>query len=228
VILSSSRDRQWLKREAILSGAAHFHVGFGQERINTYPSTSETQSWVPDFMTIFNSHGLSLETFQGRRLKVAATCMLVKIPVSAETAQQVLDEVNLLCKAHYALNSVRVSLVEVKEMTARPLSGDMPVPESIDIEPFLPDFIPYVERIMREHGGRLEVSADKHIVHFPPRTLKRFIWPASYNWRYDIYFPDGYCILLTETRDGKKLLGFDPRELPETLKRKYPAMFASA
>ncbi len=211
-----------------MSGIGRLHLGIGQERINTYPSTSETQQWVPDFITIFNGHGLSLEAFQGRMLKVAATCMLVKIPVPEEIAQKILDEVNMLCKTDYVLNTVRISLVEVKDMTAGPLYGDMPVPGSIEIEPFLPDFILHVERIMQEHGGRLEVLADKQIAHFPPGTLKRFIWPACYSWRYDIYFPDGYCILLTETRDGKKLLGFDPREFPKTLKRKYPAIFPSA
>ncbi len=214
--------------EAILSGAARLPLGIGDEGINIFPSTSATQRWVPDFMTIFNSHGLSIEAFRGRMLKQAVACMLVKIPVPEEMAQRVLDEVNMLCKTDYVLNTVRVSLVEVKDMTAAPLYGDMPVPGSIDIEPFLSDFIPHVQRIIEEHGGRLEVLPDRQIVHFPPGTLKRFIWPACHSWRFDLYFPDGYCIMLVETRDGKKLLGFDPQGFPESLKYKYPEMFSSA
>jgi len=200
--------------EAILSGAARLPLGIGDEGINIFPSTSATQRWVPDFMTILNSHGLSTEAFRGRMLKQAVACMLVKIPVPEEIAQRVLDEMNMLCKTDYALNTVCVSLVEVKDMTARPLHGDIPVPGSIDIEPFLPDLVPHVQRVMQEHGGQLEVLPDRQIAHFPPGTLKRFIWPAYYNWRYDLYFPDGYCIMLAETWNGKKLLEFDPKEFP--------------
>jgi len=159
---------------------------------------------------------------------VAFACMLVKILVSEEIVQRILDEVNMLCKIDYVLNTVRVSLLEVKDMTATPLYGDMPVAGSIDIEPFLPDFVSHVQRIMEEHGGRLEVLSNRQVAHFPPGTIRRFIWPACYSWRYDVYFPDSYSIMLVETRDGKKLLGFDPQEFPESLKRKYPAMFPSA
>jgi len=45
------------------------------------------------------------------------------------------------------------------------------------------------------------------------------------NWRYDVYFPDGYCILLVEFRNGRVSLGFHSDEFPEELKRKYPQTF---
>src|SRR5205809_601924 len=93
-------------RGTILSGVARLPLGMGDEGINIFPSTSATQRWVPDFMTIFNSHGLSIEAFQGRMLKAAVACMLVKIPVPEEMAQRILDEVNLLCKTAYILNTV--------------------------------------------------------------------------------------------------------------------------
>jgi len=140
--------------------------------------------------------------------------MLVKIAVPQEMAQKVLDGVNKICVTNYTLDDVRISLVE-EDMATEPFCGDRPVPSRVEIEPILPDFVTYVQRVMHEQGGRLEVVTEsRQIAHFPPGTIKRFIWPACYNWRYDVYFPDDYCILLVEFRDGRVGLGFDPREFP--------------
>jgi len=106
-------------------------------------------------------------------------------------------------------------------MSIESFYGDLPVPPAIEIEPILPDFLEHVQRALEAHGGRLEGQR----AYFPAGTFKRFVWPPAMDSRYDLYFPDGYCVLLIETRQGRNLIGINSVEYPESLKQKYPEMF---
>ena len=87
---------------------------------------SSTRRPTPDFMTIYNHHELSVEAIymEGRVSRTVVACMLVKIPVPEEMAKKVLDGVNKLCKTSYTLDTVRVSLVEVKDMVTTAVTKD--------------------------------------------------------------------------------------------------------
>ena len=97
-------------------------------------------------------------------------------------------------------------------MTSPPAQGaysDQPMPTTIRIDPINPRYLKRVNQLMKEHGGG--INAEEAV--FPDGTIKRFNWPRIIHTRYTVLFPDGWQIGLTETRDGKNMLSFDPDEM---------------
>jgi hypothetical protein len=86
---------------------------------------------------------------------------------------------------------------------------DVPMPSSLMIEPIDPRYLGIVSELIKDHGGDL----NENKASFPQGTIKRFVWPRISDWRYMIIFPDGYEIGLTETRDRRNILSFNPDDL---------------
>jgi hypothetical protein len=98
--------------------------------------------------------------------------------------------------------------VPMRQVTSPPLRAD--------------DLTAAIERVLKKHGGWLEVSADQVTLHFPEGTRAQELYPRVNFTRYRISFPDGYEIMRTVDRHGNTFnLSFPEEDIPEEMRRRY-------
>jgi hypothetical protein len=86
--------------------------------------------------------------------------------------------------------------------------------ELVRLPTLRPGIVAVLRPILQAHGASITEEPDGCLVRFPEGTTKHRKFPVVETSRYDIHFPDGYCVLYEIGRDGSTNLCFDAHDIP--------------
>lgn len=108
---------------------------------------------------------------------------------------------------------------ELVENTLSPVAFDVAIVKTGKLWP--DDFLAEMKAIMETHGGNVMEHSDHLLWYFPPKTIKRQIFPVITMDRWKIILPDGFEMRMRELPAGGYILIFPDDAFSQEIQTKY-------